>query len=194
VTNPSPGEFQAIARHQRPARCPANPFHVVALDAAGDLHTHQQRAFGLALRPTPTSPVRSAATRICWCIGSSRRFWPKRGTSCQHCQPPVKPMPSWPGDWKKALASGSEPKSAQANQCRGDGLAGRRLHCSANERRADEASRDVEAWLKCKYMREHLGEEYGGVVTSATSFGLFVTWTGCHVCRRIGDSHHRTGR
>jgi ribonuclease R len=49
------------------------------------------------------------------------------------------------------------------------------LHCSANERRADEASRDVEAWLKCKYMREHLGEEYGGVVTSAASFGIFVT-------------------
>ncbi len=49
------------------------------------------------------------------------------------------------------------------------------LHCSANERRADEASRDVEAWLKCKFMREHLGEEYAGVVTSATSFGLFVT-------------------
>ena len=49
------------------------------------------------------------------------------------------------------------------------------LHCSAKERRADEASRDVEAWLKCKYMREHLGEEYSGVVTSATSFGIFVT-------------------
>jgi ribonuclease R len=49
------------------------------------------------------------------------------------------------------------------------------LHCSANERRADEASRDVEAWLKCKYMREHLGEEYGGVVTAATGFGIFVT-------------------
>ncbi|MBG9386706.1 ribonuclease R [Caenimonas sp. DR4.4] len=49
------------------------------------------------------------------------------------------------------------------------------LHCSANERRADEASRDVEAWLKCKYMREHLGEEYSGIVTAATSFGIFVT-------------------
>lgn len=49
------------------------------------------------------------------------------------------------------------------------------LHCSANERRADEASRDVEAWLKCKYMKEHLGEVFGGVVTSVTSFGLFVT-------------------
>ena len=55
------------------------------------------------------------------------------------------------------------------------------LHCSANERRADEASRDVEAWLKCKYMREHLGEEYAGVVTSATSFGIFVTLDSLYV-------------
>ena len=55
------------------------------------------------------------------------------------------------------------------------------LHCSANERRADEASRDVEAWLKCKFMREHLGEEYGGVVTAATSFGIFVTLDALYV-------------
>ncbi|NIC40331.1 ribonuclease R family protein, partial [Aquabacterium sp. A08] len=55
------------------------------------------------------------------------------------------------------------------------------LHCSANERRADEASRDVEAWLKCKYMRERLGEEFGGVVTAVTSFGLFVTLDNLYV-------------
>jgi ribonuclease R len=54
-------------------------------------------------------------------------------------------------------------------------------HCSANERRADEASRDVEAWLKCRYMREHLGEEFGGAVTAVTSFGLFVTLDGLYV-------------
>ena len=55
------------------------------------------------------------------------------------------------------------------------------LHCSANERRADEASRDVEAWLKCKYMREHLGEEFSGVVSAATSFGIFVTLDAMYV-------------
>jgi len=55
------------------------------------------------------------------------------------------------------------------------------LHCSANERRADEASRDVEAWLKCKYMREHLGEEYSGVVTAAMGFGIFVTLDAMYV-------------
>ncbi len=55
------------------------------------------------------------------------------------------------------------------------------LHCSANERRADEASRDVEAWLKCKYMKEHLGEEFNGTVSAATSFGLFVTLNDMYV-------------
>jgi len=55
------------------------------------------------------------------------------------------------------------------------------MHCSANERRADEASRDVEAWLKCRFMREHLGEEYAGTVTAVTSFGLFVTLDALYV-------------
>lgn len=48
------------------------------------------------------------------------------------------------------------------------------LHCSANERRADEASRDVEAWLKCYFMRDKLGSEYSGTISSVTSFGIFV--------------------
>ncbi len=39
----------------------------------------------------------------------------------------------------------------------------------------------MEAWLKCKYMREHLGEEFGGVVTAATSFGIFVTLDAMYV-------------
>jgi ribonuclease R len=55
------------------------------------------------------------------------------------------------------------------------------VHCSTNERRADEASRDVEAWLKCRYMREHLGEEYAGTVSAVTSFGLFVTLDALYV-------------
>ncbi|WP_415150350.1 ribonuclease R [Piscinibacter sp.] len=54
-------------------------------------------------------------------------------------------------------------------------------HCSANERRADEASRDVEAWLKCRYMREHLGEEFSGTVSAVTGFGLFVTLDALYV-------------
>ena len=48
------------------------------------------------------------------------------------------------------------------------------VHCSANERRADEASRDVEAWLKCYYIRNHLGEEFTGTISGVTQFGLFV--------------------
>jgi ribonuclease R len=39
----------------------------------------------------------------------------------------------------------------------------------------------VEAWLKCKYMREHLGEEYSGVVSSVAGFGLFVTLDAMYV-------------
>lgn len=47
-------------------------------------------------------------------------------------------------------------------------------HCSMTERRADDATRDVEAWLKCEYLHEHIGTEYKGVISAVTSFGLFV--------------------
>jgi len=48
-------------------------------------------------------------------------------------------------------------------------------HCSETERRADEATRDVEAWLKTYFMQDHVGEEFDGTISGVTSFGLFVT-------------------
>ena len=45
---------------------------------------------------------------------------------------------------------------------------------SAHERRAEEATRDVEAALKCEFMEGHVGDEFDGVVTGVTNFGLFV--------------------
>ena len=47
-------------------------------------------------------------------------------------------------------------------------------HCSANERRADEATRDVVTWLKCEYMMDKIGEEFDGVISAVTGFGFFV--------------------
>ncbi len=48
------------------------------------------------------------------------------------------------------------------------------LHCSATERRADEATRDVENWLKCFFMKERIGEEFDGTISAVTGFGIFV--------------------
>jgi len=47
-------------------------------------------------------------------------------------------------------------------------------HCSETERRADDASRDVESWLKCFYMQDQVGGEFEGTITGVTAFGLFV--------------------
>ncbi len=47
-------------------------------------------------------------------------------------------------------------------------------HCSANERRADDATRDVVSWLKCEYMLDKVGEEFPGIIAAVTSFGFFV--------------------
>jgi ribonuclease R len=49
------------------------------------------------------------------------------------------------------------------------------LVCSGNERRADDASRDVQAWLKCQYMRERVGEQFAGRISGVAPFGVFVT-------------------
>ena len=48
---------------------------------------------------------------------------------------------------------------------------------SAHEKRAEEATRDVEAWLKCQYMEQHIGDEFDGVITGVTNFGVFVQIT-----------------
>jgi len=62
-------------------------------------------------------------------------------------------------------------------------------HCSYTERRADDAEFEVEQFLKCLYMQEHLGSIHDGVITGVTSFGVFVgfkrissvgSWCRCH--------------
>ena len=42
------------------------------------------------------------------------------------------------------------------------------------ERRADDASRDVEQWLKCEYMSDKVGDNFNGVISGVAGFGLFV--------------------
>nr|VFK14354.1 MAG: RNAse R [Candidatus Kentron sp. LFY] len=54
-------------------------------------------------------------------------------------------------------------------------------HCSATERRADEATRDVIDWLKCQYMLDKVGEAFSGRITAVTSFGIFVELDGIYV-------------
>ena len=47
-------------------------------------------------------------------------------------------------------------------------------HLSMTERRADDATRDVEQWLKCEYMRDKVGDEFSGVISGVAGFGFFV--------------------
>lgn len=55
------------------------------------------------------------------------------------------------------------------------------MHCSLTERRADDATRDVETWLKCFYMQDKVGESFDGTVAGVTGFGLFVALDGVYV-------------
>jgi len=68
-------------------------------------------------------------------------------------------------------------------------------HCSFCNRRADEATRDVESWLKCEFMSDKVGEEFTGIVSSVTSFGLFVELDNIHIdglihVTALGDDYY----
>jgi len=45
---------------------------------------------------------------------------------------------------------------------------------SDTERRAAEAERELVEWKKIKFMRERVGEDFDGLILSATKYGLFV--------------------
>jgi ribonuclease R len=55
------------------------------------------------------------------------------------------------------------------------------LHCSMTERRADEATRDVNNWLKCYYMQDLIGEEFDGAIAAVVPFGIFVALDSVYV-------------
>jgi ribonuclease R len=55
------------------------------------------------------------------------------------------------------------------------------VHCSLTERRADEATRDVENWLKCYFMQDKVGETFDGTISGVTNFGIFVTLDGLNI-------------
>jgi ribonuclease R len=180
--NPHPSEFQKIANATKD-RPESQQIHTMLLRSMQQaIYTPlNQGHFGLAFDAYThfTSPIRRypdlLVHRVIKAILAGKRY-----------QLPVLPTPGEAhAKLSKRLASRVKPPVAgePVKKASADTLAWQAagLHCSANERRADEASRDVEAWLKCKYMREHLGEEFSGVVSSVTSFGLFVTLDAMYV-------------
>jgi len=182
--DPSPAEFQAIAIATK-ERPDAQQIHSMLLRSMQQaIYTpHNSGHFGLAFESYThfTSPIRRypdlLVHRVIKAIlGKTRYHLPVLPTPGEaHAKLSRRLEKS---EAAKMKISGEKPKKVSAELMAWQAAG---LHCSANERRADEASRDVEAWLKCKYMREHLGEEYGGVVTAATSFGLFVTLDAMYV-------------
>ncbi|MBM5570848.1 MULTISPECIES: ribonuclease R [Deefgea] len=67
----------------------------------------------------------------------------------------------------KAILAGKKYKPATKWEALG-------VQCSMTERRADEASRDVQNWLKCYFMQDKVGEEFEGSISAVTGFGMFV--------------------
>ncbi|KAA0443066.1 MAG: ribonuclease R, partial [Candidatus Thioglobus sp.] len=51
------------------------------------------------------------------------------------------------------------------------------VELSVTERRAVDATRDVEQWLKCEYMRDKVGETFNGIISGIARFGIFIELT-----------------
>lgn len=182
--DPKPGEFQAIADATK-ERPDAQQIHTMLLRSMQQaIYTPINSGhFGLAYEAYThfTSPIRRypdlLVHRVIKAIlGKTKYQLPMLPTPGEAHAKLAKRLAS---RVKSPTAKPQKATVAPSKEVQAWEAAG--LHCSANERRADEASRDVEAWLKCKYMREHLGEEYGGVVTAATTFGIFVTLDAMYV-------------
>ena len=182
--DPKPGEFQAIAQATK-ERPDAQQIHTMLLRSMQQaIYTPINSGhFGLAYEAYThfTSPIRRypdlLVHRVIKAIlGKTKYQLPMLPTPGEAHAKLAKRLAS---RVKAPTAKPQKATVAPSKEVLAWEAAG--LHCSANERRADEASRDVEAWLKCKYMREHLGEEYGGVVTAATTFGIFVTLDAMYV-------------
>ena len=68
--------------------------------------------------------------------------------------------------------------------------------CSLTERRADDATREVDAWLKCEFLKDRVGEQFSGVITAVTAFGIFVELSDLyieglvHISALPGDYYH----
>ncbi len=161
---PKPAEMQAIAMAVRD-RPDAAQIHMLLLRSMQQaIYTPANAGhFGLAFEAYThfTSPIRRypdlLVHRTIKAILAGKRY-PINTALAGERPAPVR---------KGAKASPSAALEAQAWEGAG-------AHCSVNERRADDASRDVQAWLKTRYMRDHLGEEFAGTVMTATNFGLFV--------------------
>ncbi len=169
--DPKPGDYQVIAKATKD-RPEAKQIHTMLLRSMQQaVYTPTNNGhFGLAFEAYThfTSPIRRypdlMVHRVIKAVLSEKKYQLPDSLLTMKVPPARK---------KPAGATPEKPKKALTGQSLAWEMVG--LHCSANERRADEASRDVEAWLKCKYMREHLGEEFTGQVSAVTSFGLFVT-------------------
>jgi ribonuclease R len=179
--DPQPSEFQRIAEATKD-RPDAQQIHTMLLRSMQQaIYTpFNSGHFGLAYDAYThfTSPIRRypdlLVHRVIKAILNGERYeLPALPTPGEQHEKLVRRLASQAAKSAPHKAKKDKPAAPPSREMLAWEAAG--IHCSANERRADEASRDVEAWLKCKYMREHLGEEYSGVVTAATTFGIFVT-------------------
>ncbi|MDX5379034.1 MAG: VacB/RNase II family 3'-5' exoribonuclease, partial [Halomonas sp.] len=156
---PTPQDYQALAEAIR-GRPDADVIQTVMLRSMSQAvySPHNEGHFGLAYPAYAhfTSPIRRYPDLLVHRAIRSVIRGPRQTNTVLRAEgAPVEPPSKWcPYTFEQMLELGE--------------------HCSMTERRADDATRDVEDWLKCEFMSDKLGEVYEGTIASVTQFGIFV--------------------
>ncbi|MCE8016348.1 ribonuclease R [Halomonas sp. MCCC 1A17488] len=156
---PTPQDYQALAEAIR-GRPDADVIQTVMLRSMSQAvySPHNEGHFGLAYPAYAhfTSPIRRYPDLLVHRAIRSVIRGPRQTNTVLRAEGgPVEPPSKWcPYTFEQMLELGE--------------------HCSMTERRADDATRDVEDWLKCEFMSDKLGEVYEGTIASVTQFGIFV--------------------
>lgn len=178
---PQPGDYQAVLDQIRD-RPDAHLIQTIMLRSMSQaVYSPENKGhFGLAYSAYAhfTSPIRRypdllvhRAIRFLLRSADSPQLW-----KAEDAKPPIPREKIFPYDFAAMVELGE--------------------HTSMTERRADDATRDAVAWLKCEYMLDHVGEEFTGIISAVTSFGFFTELNQIfveglvHVSSLPGDYYH----
>jgi len=186
--DPSPADYAALAS-QIAGRPDAGLLQTMLLRSMQQAvySPHNVGHFGLSYEAYThfTSPIRRYPDLLTHRVIKSLLHGDRYAPPAPAADAPVRSPPRGRGGAAAALSDAARARVEARVSARAQMSAGQREEidrwtmlgtlCSAHERRADDASRDVEAWLKCQYMRERVGEQFRGRVTGVATFGVFVT-------------------
>jgi ribonuclease R len=130
-------------------------------------HRDQEQASQNSVEERPFTVARRDDKRLGASAPEEPRPGRPRHTNLQHTEPA--------SPWSKR-------REREVVELKDGPIPGEELHViaedsSLSERRADEAERELMEWKKLKFMEQHIGADFDGLIVSVTKYGFFVELT-----------------